>query len=69
MSDKFLEECLVEFRRLLKEWRDEIAVRREQQLVSLSSSPNILGDNNSIHMIHIRSTIQTFIEQRHPHNA
>jgi hypothetical protein len=48
MSNKFLEECLIEFRHLLKEWRDEIAVRREQQLVSLSSSPNILGDNNSI---------------------
>jgi hypothetical protein len=48
MSNKFLEECLIEFRHLLKEWRDEIAARREQQLVSLSSSPNILGDNNSI---------------------
>ncbi|KAB8523121.1 hypothetical protein FH972_025420 [Carpinus fangiana] len=39
MSNKILEECLIEFRRLLKEWRDEIAARREQQLVSLSSSP------------------------------
>jgi hypothetical protein len=48
MSNKFLEECLIEFRHLLKQWRDEIAARREQQLVSLSSSPNILGDNNSI---------------------
>jgi hypothetical protein len=52
MSNKFLEECLIEFRHLLKEWRDEIAARREQQLVSLSSSPNILGDNTPlIHMI------------------
>jgi hypothetical protein len=47
MSNKFLEECLIEFRHLLKEWRNEIAARHEQQLVSLSS-PNILGDNNSI---------------------
>ncbi|KAE7838860.1 hypothetical protein FH972_027379 [Carpinus fangiana] len=39
MSNKILEECLIEFRRLLKEWRDEIAALREQQLVSLSSSP------------------------------
>jgi hypothetical protein len=35
-----LKECLIEFRRLLKEWRDEIAARREQQLISITTSEN-----------------------------
>ena len=40
MSDKIFEECLIEFRCHLKEWRDEIAACREQQLISITTSEN-----------------------------
>jgi hypothetical protein len=68
MSNKILEECLIEFCRFLKEWGDEIGAHCEQQLVSLLSSPNILDDNNSIDphdsiaTSKNSSTIQTFIK-------
>jgi hypothetical protein len=45
-----LEECLMEFRRLIREWRDEIVARQprcERQLISHSSSPEKLTFNST----------------------